>query len=491
MKFPGLRLAVAGMGRSGIAIASAGVKRGANVTVYDQQPADTPEQIATVEKLQGIGASVVTGWHGRLDPADFDILVASPGFARNHPAIRDALAGGREVISEVEFAYRIAEHPIVAITGTNGKSTTTVLTWLLLQGAGYDAVLCGNISGSGYPELTLTEAADRRVGVPPTSTARGRRDADPTVLVAEVSSYQLEWIKEFHPRVAAITNVTPDHLDRHPHFDDYLSTKLRIFENMGEGDMVVMNESEPSLPPEQLPQSIPKGVGIWTFTTDAGMYGLDRGQFTHQETRRQGDEIVLSGKRIKLSDLPLYGDHNVTNALMAWELAMAFSQAVRGAERGPDDNMTEGMLKVLATFGGLQHRMEVLGAKNGVLLVNNSMCTNPAAVIASSSSLPSHQILLMGGLTKGLNFQPVGAYARAKGHQIALFGENDHLSEQLGGNWPKYGSLKEAFMSSVSRASSGWAVLLAPGCASTSPYANFRERGDAFRRMAKEWLNET
>ncbi|HRI44911.1 MAG TPA: Mur ligase family protein, partial [Fimbriimonadaceae bacterium] len=275
----GLRIAVAGMGRSGIAIATEGRRRGALPTVFDEQSAETPSQFDAVERLQGQGIPIVTGWHGHLDAEEFDLLVASPGFRREHPAIRDMVRGGREVISEVEFAYRLAESPIVAITGTNGKSTTTALTWLLLRAAGADAVLCGNISGSGFDEVTLTEAAAMGSG---------------KVLVAEISSYQLEWVRDFRPRVAAITNITPDHLDRHPNFEDYRATKLRLFARMKRDDVVVANADEPSLPMAMIESAIPPEVGLRTFSVGTSD-DHDRGHAVAAQTRVEPTRLVLGG----------------------------------------------------------------------------------------------------------------------------------------------------------------------------------------------------
>lgn len=474
MNLNGRKIAIAGMGRSGFAIAKAAQKRGAKVTVYDEHAADTDERMVAVEQLQGLGVQVVTGWHGRLNDESFDILVASPGFKREHPAIRDALHLGKEVISEVEFAYRINNAPIVAITGTNGKSTTTVMTWLILKGAGTDAVLCGNLSGSGYPELTLTEAADA--------------SQENQVLVAEVSSYQLEWVTEFRPKVATITNITPDHLDRHPSFEDYRDTKFRLFSKMGEGDIVVINEHEPSLHPEVLEPAIPREVALRLFSSSAEQtYGLEQGQFTENSTRRQDDTLILSGRGVKISDLPFFGEHNFTNAMQAWELAASILGSA-------ESDRFEGMLKGLMGFVGLQNRMERLGEKAGVLVVNNSMCTNPAAVIVSSSSLPMRQHILMGGLTKNLDFSNVRDYLESAGHTAYLFGAEssdpgpEALGNQLGKKWKEFPTLESAFTAAAYDARPGEAILLAPGCLSAYPFANFRERGDAFRAIAGEWL---
>lgn len=473
------------MGRSGVAIADAAVKQGAIVTVYDQHLSDDARAAAIVDRLHGLGASVVTGWHGHLEN-DFDILVTSPGFHRHHPSIMDAQRFGKEIISEIEFAYRISRAPIVAITGTNGKSTTTVLAWMLLNAARSDggftaapfedsvqsplrlpAILCGNISGTGYPEATLTEAAAVAL--------------DNQVLVAEVSSFQLEWVSRFKPIAAAITNVTPDHGDRHPSFADYKQTKVRIFGAMGESDIAVFNESERSLKMEDILSSVPRGVGIRSFSLN--FEGSGKCQPT---TYRDGGILSYSGRLIEMSQLALGGEHNVTNSLMAWELACAALPPLT-------DAMADRMLTSLAQFRGLAHRMEFVGERNGVCVYNNSMCTNPQAVMTSVDSLTMRQHLLMGGNMKNVDYGALRAYLQQSSHRVYLFGnpsESQELAAVLGADWPVFSSLRSAFCNAIEFAGSGEAIVLSPGCRSSYPYADFRERGDDFRRMAKEWINE-
>ncbi|MBL8049507.1 MAG: UDP-N-acetylmuramoyl-L-alanine--D-glutamate ligase [Chthonomonas sp.] len=444
-----LRIAVAGMGRSGLAIARAARAHGAVPVVYDEQSADTPERLDLVDQLQGEGIDCVCGWHGRFDAGEHDILVASPGFRRAHPAIVDAQRLGMEVISEIEFAYRIAKGPILAITGTNGKSTSTVMTWLVLRALGHDPILCGNISGSGYTELTLTEAALAGSAGQP--------------LVAEISSFQLEWVSQFRPRVATITNITPDHLDRHPTFKDYFATKMRLFDAMGEGDTMVIRSDEPSLP-------------MSVFGNDKAarlLYGPGH------EISFDADGLTIKGHRVAASTLPFDEPYNLANAAMALAIAEAYAPGsdVPTAVRG------------LQEFSRLTYRMQPLGERDGVLVINNSMCTNPMAVVNSSRGLNRPQILLIGGVTKNLDFHPVGEYVRESGHRAILFGPNpDPLRAMIGGDLPWFESMTEAFRFAVTSASAGDAIVLAPGCASAYPYANFRERGDAFTEVAKEWL---
>lgn len=448
------------MGRSGLAIAQVAQSLGASATVFDEKPGDEPGIMRAVDKLQQLGAEAVPGWHGRLDASDFDLLVPSPGFRREHPAIRDMVASGREVISEVEFAYRIARSPILAVTGTNGKSTTTVLLYLLLEAARQRPILCGNIAGSGYQEMTLTEAAQLGDGTQP--------------LVAEVSSYQLEWVAEFRPRVATITNITPDHLERHPSFEDYVATKRRIFHQMGEGDTIVLDEHEPSTPMEETLQGVSPLVGLRLVAS--GVSG-DSAK-SRANTRRESERVVFGNREVHVADLALYGHHQLVDAMLAWEMATAFL--------GDIEPHWESMLRVFIEFKGLHHRLERVGQHGGVQMINSSMTTNPAAVIACSKAVPGKQFLLMGGLTKNLDFRPVGRYLAESGHQAILFGDDPQLAHELGVLEPPLPTLKDAFLFAVERAMPGDTIMLAPGCASAPPYADFRERGDDFRRMVQE-----
>lgn len=452
----GQRIAIAGMGVSGLAVGKAVQELGGEATVFDQKPNDTPAVLQAVDRLDAMGVNAVTGWHGRLDPSDFDLLVVSPGFPRNHPAIRDMRTGSRPIWSEIEFAYRITDAPILAITGTNGKSTTTVMLWQILKHARRNAVLCGNIAGSGYPEMPLTQAA----------ITAGEND----LLVAEVSSYHLEWVDQFRPKVAAVTNITPDHMDRYAGLEDYGNTKLRIFGAQQAGDFAIVNLDEPSVPIERVEQSLGGPATLVGFSPSGNHEGTG-------STRRDGDTLWLSGMETRISDLPLGGEHNVTNAMMAWEMASCVQPL--------DSNEAQAMIQ----FKGLANRMERLGSRDDVTVVNNSMCTNPAAVVASCRSLKGNLHILIGGLTKNLDFAPVGEFLRETGHRVYVFGpEPQKMAAMLGTSEPFYPDLRAAFRTATERALPGDTVILAPGCASADPYANFKERGDAFKSMANEWL---
>lgn len=464
----GMRVAVAGMGSSGRAAAKLLARIGAEPVVFDQKPGDDPDVLKATDLLAGLGIEARPGWHGHLDPNEFETLVVSPGFPLRHMAIEDMLDANREVLSEVELAYRHSKRPILAITGTNGKSTTTVLAWLLLNAAGQNAMLCGNIAASGYPERPLAEAALATLG-----------DEPPDWLVAEISSFQLEWVSQFRPKIAAILNVTPDHGDRHATFQEYFETKTRLLARLDEGDTWVATLAEASVTPDQLIEFVPGRPRLVTFDP------MGRAPFEELSgrTRRRGDQIRLGERWLSREEYPPEGEASLSNLFCAWEMASV-------ALGAPSEDQEEAMREAARHFRGLTHRMELVGKKNGIRVINNSMCTNPASVIANSLDLAGPQILLMGGKRKELDYSVVGDFLREKGHTTLVFGPSAAaFSAALGIEAELFASLPEAFARATELAQPGSAILLSPGAASETPYADFRQRGAAFVAMAREWLD--
>ena len=453
-------LVVLGLGRSGVSAAKAAIASGANVIAVDEKSGDDPIIANAVRDLGNLGVDVRPGWKKGLSETGAQTVVTSPGVPRNHELLLEAVRNGQEVISEIELAYRIAKAPIVAITGTNGKSTTTVMSWLCAKAAGYDAVLCGNIYGSGYEEVPLTEAASgTSTPLPPSSSAAG--GGGKPALIAEVSSFQLEWVNEFRPKAATITNITPDHLNRYESFEDYADTKRRIFQRMGDDDRAVWHDGDFSTEP-------PHGIKVLTYGDGAKHSWID------------GKRMHLAGACIELSELPFQEPHNYLNAMSAGLLVYGLSDESADPQK---------ILHALKSFRGLAHRMERLGEKNGVKLINNSMCTNPAAVISSSRAIEGKQRLLIGGVNKGLEFGPVGEYLREEGHAAYLFGtDGPAIAEAMGRGWLVFRTMAEAFAAAASDAKPGETIMLAPGVASMDQFVDFRDRGEAFRQLAMEWL---
>lgn len=461
-----LRIAVLGLGRSGLAVARAAKLQGASVTVYDAKTADERRIAPFVNQLSDENVPFVGGFEGPF--AGVDMVVTSPGVDMRKGILQDAHRDGIEVIGEVEFAYRISKAPIIAITGTNGKSTTTVMTYLALQGAGQNAALCGNIYGSGYDEVPLTEAALN-------STAD-------QVLVAEISSFQLEWVRDFRPRCAGITNITPDHLNRYDSFEQYANTKRRLFDRMGEGDTIVANAGDPETYPTN------------ETLRDRGA-GLPRVRF-YSST---GPDATFDSHSFKLTisepieSFPFTERHNFINACHASLLALSYLESGAGrasAPPMPPSQMAAQVLAGLKTFKGLAHRMEHVGHKGGIEIINNSMCTNPAAILASSGSIAAPQHLLIGGIKKNYDFRPVREMLQKKGHEAYLFGRDaQEISAELGDIAQVFDTMEEAFSAATDKAVPGDVIMLAPGCASMDQFDDFVARGEIFKRLAKEWLN--
>ncbi len=457
----GLKVAVAGLGVSGQAAALAVKARGGIVTALDEKPGDSGALLQVADRLTGAGISVVTGWPGRLDAKDFDILVVSPGIRINHPVMQD-MAG--KVWGEVELAWRISQAPLMAVTGTNGKSTVTVLAWMFLQAEGKKAVLCGNIAGSGFPEMALTQAASESY--------------PDQILASEISSFQLETVHDFRPMSAGVTVITPDHLDRHASYQEYRRCKLRLVSQMGIGDRVVAPCHVDDPRPEELFRLAPNATHV----------GVDPSGRTHgigSIVRRDGSQLFLGDQRIGLDELQVPGEHFAANVMMAWELASAFT------------SLGSASVEALKGFKGLNHRMEAIGERGGVKVINNSMCTNPGAAAASILALKAtgqgkiH--LIMGGSPKNMGeeeFLPLKQVLRDNDCHVRLIGPNPELFKRLlGVEFSAFNSMEAAFGDCAASAQKGEVVMLAPACASTAPYANFRERGDAFRSIALAWLD--
>ncbi|MGV3616715.1 MAG: UDP-N-acetylmuramoyl-L-alanine--D-glutamate ligase [Fimbriimonas sp.] len=515
----GKRIAIFGLGRSGLAIGRAALALGANPHVYDEKPLEALPKRDAYDQAVEAGIPVTLWWGGTFEETP-DMLVANPAIPKDHPKLLHALAAGIQVISEVEFAYRISRAPIVAITGTNGKSTTTVMTYLALRACGIDAVLCGNIFGSGYPEIPMTEAA--------------LASTPDQVLVAEISSFQLEWVHDFRPVAAGITNIWPDHLDRYMSFEDYAATKHRIFQCQGEGDFAVVKANDPVVVApggadlRYRSRRVRRGPEPERDARDT--HGRDARATptvltfgaTAEHARVEEMDLQLLNQRIRLDSLPFSEPHNYVNAAMAGLLAYGALAAIR--RKRPDSRAAElireaedaegarrkaarsvydvrtaeppmlalpmGVVEGLREFKGLAHRMEALGDRDGVRVINNSMCTNPDAVIKSAMAVRDPAHLLIGGVNKGLDFGPLKHYLANHRHRAYLFGSDAaDLNAMLGGSHPIFRTLEEAFAAAKERAVAGEVIMLAPGCASTDQFRDFRERGDVFRTIAKEWLN--
>lgn len=451
--FEGKSIAVFGLGRSGLAVARAAISRGATVTVYDETPREKLGKPELAEEAENLGAQLTLGQPFPTQTEETCIVV-NPAIDHRHPALQSQTD---KVIGEVEFAFRISMAPIVAITGTNGKSTTTAMTVVALRAAGIDAILCGNIFGSGLPEMPLTDAADQ-------STAN-------QVLVAEISSFQLEWVRDFAPIAAAITTITPDHLDRYDSFEQYAATKLKIFERAG------------------VKVDATRIAGVSPAENFGSITGIVQTENESATGTAQGFKVI--------------GEHNIRNAETAAALTTAalewmsenapVSDAIQEYRiekeaKGTGPILPQKALEALREFPGLAHRMQFVAEVQGVTYINNSMCTNPAAVVASIESLGNQKILVLaGGVNKDLTFSPLNDYLVGKSHQIYLFGRDaTQINQELSQKWQVYDTMKQAFDAAAKEAKDGEIVMLAPGCASMDQFRDFRHRGDVFCQLVRD-----
>jgi UDP-N-acetylmuramoylalanine--D-glutamate ligase len=433
-----LRILVLGLGLTGRSAARFCAERGADVVAADERPAGA---LGDLSDLAGVELALGGDFP---DPGDFDLVVPSPGVPPERYRER-----AKRVWGDVELAYRALQVPIVAITGTNGKTTTTRLVETLLRGAGLRAAAAGNV---GDPVLDrVGEALDW--------------------VVLEVSSFQLETIESFRPSVAVILNITPDHLDRHGSFEAYVEAKARVLENQREDDCAVLNVDDPTVAGladrvrgRVVPFSIQRPLehGAW----------LDAGAVVLRDAEGATSRVSLEGLRLS-------GLHNRENAVAAIAAAWA-----AGADPGSSASAT-----ALAAFRGLPHRMEEVGRIAGVLYVNDSKATNPNAALRALAGAAGPVIWIAGGRGKGLDFRMLASVAADRARAAVLIGESQaELAEALGGRVETHcePDLTAAVRRAAELAEAGDVVLLAPACASQDQFRDYAERGERFREAVAE-----
>lgn len=426
------RALVVGLARSGRAAAALLVRHGFSVVAVDAADVEAAE-------LVGAGVDVRAHWNQPVE-GPLDLVVKSPGVPASATPVAAARKEGVPVISEIELAARFLSNPLIAITGTNGKTTTTELTAHLLREAGIDAVACGN---QGTPICALADAID-----------------SVTWLVVECSSFQLEDVGDaFRPRAAVLLNVTPDHLDRHASMQEYLAAKLRIFEHLGPTDLAIAPPGM-AIPGEASPHTV----------------DLDGQTDTSIAWGTPGVAHAVLGRVADWDRVVLRGTHNRQNVLVAVSLA---------AHAGADGSA---IAAGLATFPGVAHRLEVVGELNGVTYVNDSKATNPDAAMAALDAYPKRVHLIAGGKAKGTPFEEL--VERAVGavvHAYLIGDAATQLADAFSrGGVPATisGDMAAALAAAHEVAEPGDTVLLAPACTSFDQYPNFEARGAHFRSVA-------
>jgi UDP-N-acetylmuramoylalanine--D-glutamate ligase len=436
------RVLVVGLGKSGVASALFLKSRGARVTVSDSKPES--ELRTEILLLLEHGITVETGGHGDRTFRGQDLIVLSPGVPVDTPQLVQARNLGEPVIGEIELAARFLAGPIVAITGANGKTTTTSLAGEIIAAGKFSTVVGGNI---GTPAISLVDQAG-----PATWT------------VLEVSSFQLETIVEFRPRIAVILNITPDHLDRHKTFVNYVGAKARVFENQLADDFSVLNADEP---------------------TTAGLAGRTRGQlFWFSRSKEIEKGAFVRGTHIffrdghsereimPLAEVPLKGAHNLENVLAGVSIGMLV-----GCQ-------PEQIRQAVRNFKAVEHRLEFVARVAGVDYYNDSKATNVDATIKALESFPANIHLILGGKDKGSDYSVLGDLLRQRVKCVYTIGAAAaKIESQIQGaaEIERAETLENAVRRASELAVGGDVIVLAPACASFDQFENYEHRGRVFK----------
>ena len=444
MELNGKRVLVVGLGRSGVASALFLKAHGARVTVSDAKSEDQLREEIPALLDQGIG--VETGGHGERTFQNQDLIVVSPGVPVDASPIVQARALGQTVIGEIELAAAFLPGPIVGITGSNGKTTTTTLIGEILAAGGLKALVGGNI---GTPAISLVERATPE-----------------TVVVLEVSSFQLETIRSFRPRIGIVLNVTPDHLDRHRTFAAYVDAKARLFENQQTEDFAVLNSDDPTC----VDLAGRTRAQVFWFSRKRE---VEQGAFVHKGAvlfRRGGEqqEVMLA------SEIPLKGAHNLENVLAA-----VCAGALMGCEAGKIAGAVRG-------FKAVEHRLEYVATVRGVEYYNDSKATNVDATIKALESFPGNIHLILGGKDKGSDYTVLHDLLRQRVKVVYTIGAAaEKIQSQIKGaaGIVSSGTIEAAVKQAAAAARPGDVVLLAPACASFDQFQNYEHRGRAFKDL--------
>jgi UDP-N-acetylmuramoylalanine--D-glutamate ligase len=445
MELKNKRVLVVGLGKSGLAAAQFLKERGARVTVSDARPATL---IAELPSLLEQGFAVEAGSHGLLTFRRQDLIVVSPGVPQSTPELMQVRAMGMHIIGEMELGARYLQGEVVAITGSNGKTTTTSLMGEILKAAGRPTLVGGNI-GKPVTEMVAESTAE-------------------TWSVLEVSSFQLETVETFKPKIAMVLNITPDHLDRHGSFEKYAAAKARITENQTADDFLVLNAEDT---PTQMVAAKTKAQTYWF----SAVRQIKQGAFVH------GESIFFNAKEggkpepvMPVAEITLAGKHNVENvlaAVCAARLAGVSSEVIRSA---------------VAAFKAVEHRLELVREVAGVKYYNDSKATNVDATAKAIEAFPGGVHVILGGKDKDSDYGTLAPLLRKKVKTVITIGSAaEKIELQLAGvvKIESAETLARAVAKAQEVAVAGDVVLLAPACASFDQFENYEHRGRVFKEL--------
>jgi UDP-N-acetylmuramoylalanine--D-glutamate ligase len=442
LELAGLAVLVVGAARTGVAAANFLLRRGARVTLTDAGNAAGLQP--HLDRLGG-EAALELGGHRRETFLAADLIVPSPGVPMDDPLLVEVAGKGIPVMSEIELAARFLPLPLIAVTGTNGKSTTVTALGEVLEEAGIPCRVGGNIGNPLVGEVDTLEGLE--------------------YLVAEISSFQLEWIETFRPRIAAILNITEDHLDRYRSFEEYVTAKARIFENQGPEDYLILNADDPLVRETAAPARSRK---VWFSRRMTPRFGvhLFRGWIYSRLGRGAGRRIM------PVEEMKIVGKHNWENALAvtaAALLAGANAAAVRRA---------------LGRFRGLPHRTEFVREREGVKYYDDSKATNVGAAARTVAGFGQPVVLIAGGRDKGGSYGPLASLMKGHVRRLVVMGEAaGKIAEELQGTTEivRASGMEEAVVEAARAARKGDAVVLAPACSSFDSYSDYARRGRHFQ----------
>jgi UDP-N-acetylmuramoylalanine--D-glutamate ligase len=443
--FEGKRVLVVGLARTGEVVSLVAAGYGATVTATDEK--GESELAAAAEKLSNVGVKLELGKHSPDLYLEKDLVVVSPGVPSNLPLLVNARKAGVPVWSEIELAWRFLRGKLVAITGSNGKTTTTALTGHILKTAGLQTFVGGNI---GTPLISFVESS-----------------TDTSVTVAELSSFQLENIEAFHPEIGVLLNLTPDHLDRYASFEQYAAAKMRLFSNQLDRDCAILNADD-----SEVTKRMPSRQQVFWFSRQkrvaAGAF-LREGQIIF---RRDGEEVALA----KREDIPLRGGHNVENVLAGCAAAY-----LAGADPASIANGVK-------TFRGVEHRLEFVAELNGVEFFNDSKATNVDAALKAIEAFRGPLIVILGGKDKGSPYAPLIEPLKQRARTAILIGAAAEKIAADFGNVVPYvhaETLDRAVQLAISAAEGGDTVLFTPACSSFDQFENYEHRGRTFKQLVR------
>lgn len=445
MELMGKKILVVGLARTGVAVARFLAAKGARVTVTDMK--DEAALAPLLEQLADLDIDYELGRHERHSFLMADLIVVSPGVPMDIKPLLLAKAQRRPVISEIELAARFLTAPIVAITGTNGKTTTTTLTGEIFAACGFKTFVGGNIGNPLIELVTSGEAVDR--------------------VVVELSSFQLEGIVDFRPQVAVLLNITEDHLDRYATYQEYIDAKLRIFENQTGEDYAVLNIDDPL-------------VAAYAGKMKARVVPMSQRQELAQGIFYCNGSIVYRWggreERFATASFRLKGVHNIDNIMAA--LA---STLLMGCDAGQ-------ALAAVKAFAGLPHRMEFVREVRGVAWYEDSKGTNVGSVVKSLESFDSGITLIAGGKDKGGEYTPLADLVRERVSHLILIGEaKERMRNALGSLTDTHpaDTLEDAVALAHRLTAPGGVVLFSPACSSFDMFKNYEERGERFKSLVR------